>query len=1223
MPIKNLKIRFAISAIRPATVLAIVLFLLCPAQSAFADGSIVAWGWNNYGQCNIPEPNSGFIAIAAGADHSLGLKQDGSIVAWGWNNHGQCNIPSPNSGFVAVAAGCYHSLGLKQDGSILAWGDNYFGQCDVPSPNSGFIAIAAGFGNSLGLKQNGSIAAWGWIAFGQCNIPSPNSGFIGISTGRQPHSLGLKQDGSIVAWGFNVVGQCNVPSPNSGFIAIAAGFLHSLGLKQDGSILAWGDNYFGQCNIPSPNSGFIAIAAGADHSLGLKQDGSIMAWGNNNYGQCNIPSPNTGFVAVAAGDGHGLGLRGGQLATAFRILYSLPGRAGNVGPGLLDVMGSGFKVGATLKLVKGEIQLEPNEVTFCSIFKLSGIFDLTAAPIGTYDVVVTNPDSQSGTLPQAFEIVEGGQPHLWTKLSVPPQVRPGSSYTAYIEYGNEGEVVMPIPVLHISNSRGVPMHIGRYGRQSAIGLALLGIGPEGFRTELLPGSRALIPITFIAPQTGSVQFHLTAYLPDANPFPWDDLEALVRPTHLSDEIWDPEWSRLTGNMGSTWEEVVTQLRAVLEDLPDVDVELSADLVTLMTFALWAYAQPPDTNLYGETYLESQNLSSYSPDLIGDVYGNFDPVNDVQIIPDRYEPSNTCTYIITHGWRSSADNMEDLGQRIDGHCQSCNVLRVDWEKGAATMWFNPWGAADNIEPAGQEAYNKLKQRFGESFDWNKVTFIGHSFGNNVNRVISGLAGRQGRAIVLDPANHQGGAEPQFAKFYARGSVAVITDSLGDNNPCDPDPRRIADRQVHLNTFIGTGSHGEALRCFIEQIPTSNGCSQIELLWSRIMSLAAQPAGWYDGEINCDGQIVGPPFSPCPDDNDLPVPGDPVDSPRSTVIRPLDPSEKRGTKGYDPCETPPELCRHFVEPNTPLKYTIFFDNEPNATAPAQEVRILDCLNLALDWTTLELGEIAFGDQVVATLAGKVSGQDTVPLADSNYVVDITADFNPYTGRITWLLRTIDPVTGEPPEDPYAGFLPPNDPNHRGEGHVTFTIYPQKDLLDAHIPNKATIFFDTESPFDVNVWLNKVDGSPPTSAVSLLPALSVPSLFEVNWSGNDGQGCGIAAYDLYVSPNEEPYTPWILNTHNTSAVFSAAQGYTYRFYSVARDFLGNVEPAPGSPDAETVVGPIDFHVYALIGRHWGKDDCGPPLWCDGMDFDGNEAVDLEDVAIFAGNWLEGTTP
>jgi hypothetical protein len=62
-------------------------------------------------------------------------------------------VPSPNTGFVGVAAGGYHSLGLKDDGSIVAWGSNGFGQCDVPSPNTGFVGVAAGWAHSLGLRE--------------------------------------------------------------------------------------------------------------------------------------------------------------------------------------------------------------------------------------------------------------------------------------------------------------------------------------------------------------------------------------------------------------------------------------------------------------------------------------------------------------------------------------------------------------------------------------------------------------------------------------------------------------------------------------------------------------------------------------------------------------------------------------------------------------------------------------------------------------------------------------------------------------------------------------------------------------------------------------------------------------------------------------------------------------------------------------------------------------
>jgi hypothetical protein len=144
----------------------------------------------------LPAPNANFIAIAAGRDHSLALRADGSIVAWGWNAYGQTNVPAPNTGFVAIAAGEYHSMGLKADGSIVAWGDNGGGQTNVPAPNSDFIGIAAGIWQSLGLKADGSIVALGCGVphdnYGQCKVPSPNTGLVTIAAGEY-HNLAIRR----------------------------------------------------------------------------------------------------------------------------------------------------------------------------------------------------------------------------------------------------------------------------------------------------------------------------------------------------------------------------------------------------------------------------------------------------------------------------------------------------------------------------------------------------------------------------------------------------------------------------------------------------------------------------------------------------------------------------------------------------------------------------------------------------------------------------------------------------------------------------------------------------------------------------------------------------------------------------------------------------------------------------------------------------------------------
>jgi len=83
------------------------------------------------------------VAIAAGAYHSVVLKSDGTVFAWGNNNWGQTNVPAGLSSVVAIAAGGYHSLALKADGTVVAWGFNGWGQTNVPAGLSNVVAIAA------------------------------------------------------------------------------------------------------------------------------------------------------------------------------------------------------------------------------------------------------------------------------------------------------------------------------------------------------------------------------------------------------------------------------------------------------------------------------------------------------------------------------------------------------------------------------------------------------------------------------------------------------------------------------------------------------------------------------------------------------------------------------------------------------------------------------------------------------------------------------------------------------------------------------------------------------------------------------------------------------------------------------------------------------------------------------------------------------------------------
>src|SRR6266571_2384829 len=105
-------------------VLLITLFSASPATSSFAA--------------------TGVIAIAAGANHSVALQSDGSVTAWGNNDFAQTSVPEGLSDVAAIAAGATHTMALKNNGLITAWGNNNSGQATVPEGLSNVRAIAAG-----------------------------------------------------------------------------------------------------------------------------------------------------------------------------------------------------------------------------------------------------------------------------------------------------------------------------------------------------------------------------------------------------------------------------------------------------------------------------------------------------------------------------------------------------------------------------------------------------------------------------------------------------------------------------------------------------------------------------------------------------------------------------------------------------------------------------------------------------------------------------------------------------------------------------------------------------------------------------------------------------------------------------------------------------------------------------------------------------------------------
>jgi len=129
-----------------------------------SDGTLWGMGSNAAGQLGDVLPTAGtapvhaadhVVAIAAGASHSLLLKDDATLWGAGLNHFGQLGdgtqiargVPVPiTAGVAMAAAGNAHSLWVKTDGTLWAAGNNTDGQLgdgtrvSRPSPVNGASA---------------------------------------------------------------------------------------------------------------------------------------------------------------------------------------------------------------------------------------------------------------------------------------------------------------------------------------------------------------------------------------------------------------------------------------------------------------------------------------------------------------------------------------------------------------------------------------------------------------------------------------------------------------------------------------------------------------------------------------------------------------------------------------------------------------------------------------------------------------------------------------------------------------------------------------------------------------------------------------------------------------------------------------------------------------------------------------------------------------------------
>ncbi len=210
-----------------------------------ADGTVVAWGDDTYGQTDVPEGLSNVKAIAAGTNHTLALKEDGTIAGWGSSIYNvdkdtaAYTIPAEleNVQFKSIAAGENMSAAVKTDGSVVVWGYNSasFHLETIPSGLKNVVSVAINSNGAAALDKSGYVTYWGDRSNITLRIKPPTcGGIVAVEPGFK-YWLALKNDGTAVAWG-NPIQKSDQIKTQSDIRAISAGHRMSAALLKDGSV---------------------------------------------------------------------------------------------------------------------------------------------------------------------------------------------------------------------------------------------------------------------------------------------------------------------------------------------------------------------------------------------------------------------------------------------------------------------------------------------------------------------------------------------------------------------------------------------------------------------------------------------------------------------------------------------------------------------------------------------------------------------------------------------------------------------------------------------------------------------------------------------------------------------------------------------------------------------------------------------------------------------------
>lgn len=284
-----------------------------------SDGTV--WIWGDYSSGTFEEIGqllnravpvqvqglTGVIAIAQGDHYSLAVKNDGTVWAWGWNNYGQLGdgtatgrpTPVQVQGLTsvrAIAASNVHSLAIKNDGTVWTWGFTFTGNGYISlqftpvlvQELAGVTAVSAGFNHTLALKSDGTVWALGDNYGGQLGDGTTTDRYVPVQIFSLDKTAPITTDNAPAGWSNKDVAVTLKASDNISGVA-ATYFTVDGGERQQGTsvtittegkhtISYWSIDRAG--NIESPHSTVVQIDK-TPPTLNVVMDPTVL-WPANN-----------------------------------------------------------------------------------------------------------------------------------------------------------------------------------------------------------------------------------------------------------------------------------------------------------------------------------------------------------------------------------------------------------------------------------------------------------------------------------------------------------------------------------------------------------------------------------------------------------------------------------------------------------------------------------------------------------------------------------------------------------------------------------------------------------------------------------------------------------------------------------------------------------------------------------------------------------------------------